>query len=335
MDVVLASQRHMFHTEMYDEVIPFSKKTVKIRRERMPQFTVFTPTYNRAYILPNLYYSLCQQTCKDFEWLIVDDGSTDETESLVADWINSKPSFPVRYLKKENGGKPRAINFGIQYAQAPYFFMVDSDDVLLPDAIAKMEDWVKEIEDKDDFIGIGAARGYPDGSYLKGTPPKVNDCGFVDATNLERGLYDLDADMCEAYKTSIFKQFPMAEWPGEKFAPEQIALNEIALAGYKLRWHKDVIYICEYRDDGLTKGSKRLEKQNPMGYAMMFNHMLKYGLSSKRKFYVACQHIALSIYGKHPSYIFETNTPLYTVLALPFGVLLSFRRYLQYKEVDT
>ena len=300
----------------------------------MPRFTVFTPTYNRAYILPNLYRSLCQQTCKDFEWLIVDDGSTDETESLVTRWINSKPPFPVQYFKKENGGKPRAINFGIQYARAPYFFMVDSDDILLPEAIEKMNHWTADIDDKDDYVGIGAARGYPDGSYLKGFPPKVSSHGFVDATNLERCSYDLDADMCEAYKTSIFKQFPMAEWPGEKFAPEQIALNEIALSGYKLRWHKDIIYVCEYRDDGLTKGSKRLEKQNPMGYAMMFNHMLKYDLSLKRKLYVACQHIALSICGKHPSYILRTNSWLYTVLAFPFGVLLSFRRYLQYKEVN-
>ncbi len=299
----------------------------------MPKFTVFTPTYNRAYILPNLYYSLCRQTCKDFEWLIVDDGSTDETEFLVAGWINSKSSFSIRYFKKENGGKPRAINYGIQFAHTPYFFMIDSDDFLLPDAIEKMNCWVKDIDDQDDFIGIGAARGYLDGSYLKGFPPKVNSCGFVDATNLERGLYDLDADMCEAYKTSAFKKFPMAEWPGEKFAPEQIALNEIALAGYKLRWHKDIIYVCEYRDDGLTKGSKRLEKQNPMGYAMMYNHMLKYSLSSKCKFNAACQHIALSIYGKHPAYIFRSNAKVYTALAFPLGVLLSFRRYLQYKKV--
>lgn len=324
----------MLHAKIYDEIISLRKRSVEIRRIHMPQFTVFTPTYNRAYILNNLYLSLCQQTCKDFEWLIVDDGSTDETELLVSGWINSGPSFPVRYFKKENGGKPRAINFGILYAQAPYFFMVDSDDILLPDAIEKMNLWVSDIDDKDDYIGIGAARGYPDGSYLKGIPPKVNAHGFVDATNLERGLYDLDADMCEAYKTSVFKKFPMAEWPGEKFAPEQIALNEIALAGYKLRWHKDIIYVCEYLDDGLTKGSKRLEQQNPMGYAMMFNHMLKYGLSFKRKFYAACQHIALSIYGKCPSYILQTNARLYTILAFPFGVLLSIRRYFQFKDVS-
>ena len=279
----------------------------------MSRFTIFTSTYNRAYTLPNLYSSLCCQTCKDFEWLIVDDVSTDETESLVGGWIDENKLFIIRYLKKENGGKPRAINFGIQYAHAPYFFMVDSDDVLLPEAVEKMCHWVDEIDKKEDFIGVGAAKGYSDGSYLKGTAPKVNEYGFIDATNLQRSLYNLDVDMCEAYKTSVFKKFPMAEWPEEKFAPEQIALNEIALAGYKLRWHKDIIYVCEYRNDGLTKNSKRLEKHNPMGYAMMFNHMLKYDLKPKRKFYAACQYIALSIYGKHPSYILNTNAWLYTI----------------------
>lgn len=82
----------------------------------------------------------------------------------------------------------------------------------------------------------------------------------MDATNLQRDKYNLDADMCEAYKTDIFKKYPMAEWPGEKFAPEQIALNEIALDGYKVRWHADIIYICDYLNDGLTKGSRILEK---------------------------------------------------------------------------
>ena len=197
----------------------------------MPYFTVFTPTYNRAYILPRLYQSLREQTCKDFEWMIVDDGSTDDTGKLVAQWEDQNNGFDIHYYKIQNGGKPRAINFGITKANGDFFFMVDSDDHLTTDAVQKMLLWCKEIEDDPTFVGVGAARGYPDGSYLKGTAPRTNEHGYVDATNLERNKYDLDADMCEAYKVSVFQQFPMAEWPGEKFAPEQIALNEIALSG--------------------------------------------------------------------------------------------------------
>ena len=211
----------------------------------MPFFTVFTPTYNRGYILPKLYQSLKEQGFTDFEWIIVDDGSSDETEKIVSQWLKEDNAFSVRYLKKENAGKPRAINYGIQYARGKFFFMVDSDDFLLPDALAKMEQWCLEIESKPEFIGVGAARGFPDGSYIKGVAPAVNEKGFVDATNLQRGDYNLDADMCEAYETEIFRKYPMAQWPGEKFAPEQIALNEIALDGYSLRWHSDIIYQCD------------------------------------------------------------------------------------------
>lgn len=298
-----------------------------------PLLTVFTATYNRAYILTKLYDSLCEQTIKNFEWLIVDDGSTDSTELLVKSWINNDNGFVIHYLKKENGGKPRAINYGIQYAEGKYFFIMDSDDYLLPTAIEDMTKWIYEIDNKFDFIGVGAAKGYPNMTYTKDMCPIVNNKGYVDASNLERELYNLNMDMCEAYRTSLFKKYPMAEWPGEKFAPEQIALNEIALAGYKLRWHKDIIYICDYLEDGLTKGSRKLEKDNPMGYAMMYNHMLKYNYPPKRKFFCAYQCIALSLYGKHPEYIFKSNSKFYTIIGLPFGIILAIRRALQFRKV--
>lgn len=297
-----------------------------------PLITVFTPTYNRAYTLPRLYDSLTRQKKSNFEWLIVDDGSVDETKELIEGWIAQEQRFSIRYYQKENGGKPRAINFGIQKAKGSYFLMIDSDDYLTDDAIAKFTGWINEIDQKDNYIGVGAARGYSREEYIKGVPPKVNANGYTDATNLQRSEYDLDADMTEAYKVDIFKQFPMAEWKNEKFAPEQIALNEIALAGYKIRWHKDIVCVCQYLEDGLTKGSFDLERKNPIGYAMMYNHKLKYNISAKEKFHAACQHIALSIYAKQPKYILKSNAIKYTILALPFGWLLSFRRAKQFRE---
>lgn len=298
-----------------------------------PKFTVFTATYNRAYIINNLYESLCNQTFSNFEWLIVDDGSEDDTEQIVHEWEKICKKFKIVYKKVTNGGKPRAINIGVKMAQGEYFIIVDSDDCLTCDALEKMDAWCKEIEQQDNFIGVGGARGHFDGTYIKGIAPKVNEHGYIDATNLERRKYELDADMCEAYKTKLFRRFPMAEWPGENFAPEQIALNNIALAGYKIRWHKDIICLCEYLEDGLTKGSSRLEKQNPMGYAMMYNHQLLYEISRREKLYAACQHIALSLYGKHPEYILKSNNLMYTILTLPVGMILSVRRWIQYRKV--
>lgn len=297
-----------------------------------PFFTVFTPTYNRGYILPKLYKSLYDQSYKDFEWLIIDDGSSDNTESLVLEWQSQNNGFKIVYKKKINEGKPRAINYGIQFASGKFFFMIDSDDFLLPDAMLKMYYWCKEIDQYPYCVGSGAAKGYPDGSYIKGDPPIVNEKGYIDATNLQRKKYNLDADMCEAYKTEIFKKFPMAEWKNEKFAPEEIALNEIALAGYYIRWHKDIIYICDYLDDGLTKGEWNLLKNNPMGYSMLYNHKLKYSNNFKEKIYNSSQMIALSLIGKQPSYILKSNDKVSTLISLPLGIMLYFRRKEQFKK---
>ena len=115
--------------------------------------TVFTPTYNRAYILPKLYESLKKQICNDFEWLIVDDGSTDETEKIVRGWLTEE-TFPVRYIKQLNGGKHAAINRGVLETKSELFFIVDSDDQLTPDAIAIIKQKYQEVRDDDTVAGI-------------------------------------------------------------------------------------------------------------------------------------------------------------------------------------
>ena len=298
-------------------------------------FTIFTPVYNRAYILPVLYDSLRRQTCKNFEWMIVDDGSEDNLQTLVQEWMCKEDNeFEIRYFRKENGGKPRAINYGVERAAGDYFLIMDSDDYFTPDAVEKFERWVLEIQKEPHLIGAAGARGNSEGKYLKGSPPMVNRYGFIDASNLERAAYNLDADMTEAYRTEVLKRFPMAEWPGEKFAPEQIAMNEMALAGYRLRWHRDIVCVCEYLQDGLTKGSSLLEKENPMGYAMMYNHRLKYDLSRKEKWKAAVQCTALCIYAGHPEYLLKTFNWKYMVLSIPCGMILSCRRRWQYRRID-
>lgn len=298
------------------------------------KFTVFTPTYNRGYVLERLYRSLLKQTNKEFEWIIIDDGSTDETEKIVHQWMKEENGFPIIYKYKENAGKPRAINDCVKLANGKYFFIVDSDDVLIPEAIEKMSKWCNEIDNDPIFVGVGAARGFSEKEYIAGKSPFVNECGYVDATNLERSKYNFDADMCEAYKTEILKQFPFQVWEGEKFAPEQITMNEMALQGYKVRWHKEIIYLCEYLEDGLTKGSQRLIAENPMGYAMMFDHMLKYHQGLKKSFYSACQMNALAIYGKHLGYAISCNNKLLGIISWPIGFILACRREKQFKNIN-
>ena len=296
----------------------------------MPLITVFTPTFNRGYIISNLFESLKRQTCKDFEWLIIDDGSTDNTRDRVLSFQSDDTcDFSIRYYHKKNGGKPRAINDGLSKSNGKYFFMVDSDDYLLENAIEKLKTWIFEIDSMDDIVGVGAARAFPNMQYIKGVPPKIDD--YLDASNLDRGKYDLDADMCEAYKVEIIKKYPFVVWPGETFSPEEIVLNDMALDGYKIRWHRDIIYICDYLEDGLTKGQWGLLKKNPMGYAMLYNNKLKYSKTFKDKIYNSSQMIALSMIGNNINYILESNSLLHTILSVPLGVILYFRRKGQFK----
>ena len=112
--------------------------------------TVFTPTYNRAYTLVDLYESLLHQTCFDFEWLIVDDGSTDETEEFVKDWLDNG-KFDVRYFKKLNGGKPSAINYGLQLAQGEYFWIIDSDDTATLNGVETCLKWIESLPEGAKF----------------------------------------------------------------------------------------------------------------------------------------------------------------------------------------
>ena len=122
------------------------------------KITVFTPTYNRAYILETLYHSLQRQTFADFEWLIVDDGSSDGTDSLVRSWQADQNPFPIRYVYQENGGKCRAINRGLELAAGELFFTVDSDDYLTDDALEKAVRWEAELPKDQKFCAATSAQ---------------------------------------------------------------------------------------------------------------------------------------------------------------------------------
>ena len=137
--------------------------------------------------------------------------------------------------------------------------------------------------------------------------PNVNKKGFVDCTNLERKKYNLDADMCEAYKTDIMRKYKFPVWEGELFAPEQLQSDKLAMLGYKIRWYNEGIYICEYQDIGLTKGNWDLLRKNKMGYAMLSNMQMITNEEFKEKFKAAGQHIALSIVAGYPSYILQQD----------------------------
>ena len=298
-----------------------------------PLITVFTATYNRGHLIQRIYQSLLRQKEFNFEWLVIDDGSQDQTEDLFNDWTSRDNPFEIRYYKQENRGLIRTLNRGIELARGEYFAKIDSDDYVVDDYTTNISKWVASIENSTSIYAVSGVRVTPDGIPLKGKWPDIpRELGFVDATDLERAAYDLDADMCEAWRTDVLRNYPFPVWNSEKFAPEQIVCNQIALDGYKIRWYPVAMSICEYQDDGLTKGSRKLEIQNPMGYAMMYNHKLKYDIPFAQKLRCAMQCTALSIVGRNPQYIFQSNMPIATLAALVPGILLAIRRKRQYRQ---
>lgn len=241
--------------------------------------TVFTPTYNRAYILGDLYHSLQRQTCMDFEWLIVDDGSADDTKALVASWQGEENLFPIRYVYQENGGKCRAINRGLKEADGRLFFTVDSDDYLTDDAIEKVIRWDGELPRDGHFCGYVGNRG----TTPTQTPNRLFPGGYLDGTALDR--YDqVDGERAFVFYTEIHRKYLYPEFPGEKFLTEAVTWDLMAHDGYKMRFYNDIIWIWEYKDDGLTRAGYRVFLENPQGTGLFFRQkaeFLHYSLWNK------------------------------------------------------
>lgn len=299
----------------------------------MPKITIHTATYNRAYILGKAYNSLRNQTIKDFEWIISDDGSTDNTEELVKKWMKADNGFEIHYYKLSHVGIPRALNNGVQHSNAEWFMMLDSDDYFVPETIEKIIPWLNDVDLLDKFAGVGFCCCFPDGSYMKPQKPIIDPKkGYVDATHLERAKYNFNMDSCEVHRTRLLRKYPFQYWETEKYAPEQLCFYAMAFDGWKMRWRNEKLCICDYLPDGQTKDNK-LVKNNPMGFAMMYNQNLLRFHDFKSLFYNASQMIALSFYSRNMNYLAKSNNKIMTALALPFGIVLGYRRRAQFSKL--
>lgn len=235
------------------------------------KITVFTPTYNRAYIIKTLYQSLLCQTFTDFEWLIVDDGSTDNTEQLFKEWMSKDNLFPIRYVKQKNGGKCRAINHALDLAQGELFFTVDSDDYLTEDALEKIVSWEQQLPRREKYCGVAGNLGIS----INETPNIMFEGGFYEGDLLDR-YKQVDGERAIVLYTDIHRQYRYPEFEGEKFMTEAVVWNRIARDGYKIRFYNDIIWVYEYKEDGLTKAGNELFKRNPYGYALWLREKSQY-----------------------------------------------------------
>lgn len=261
------------------------------------KITLFTPAYNRAYIIENLYRSLQRQTFRDFEWIIVDDGSTDNTEELVKSWIDDGNDFPIRYCKRENGGKCRAINYGLDLAEGELFFNVDSDDYLTDDALEKIVLWEKSLHKNSSVKYCGVVGNL--GTSPTETPNRPYPYDYRDASFFERydGFTDnpIDGERAWIFYTDVHRKYKYPEIEGEKFMTECISWNRMAHDGYKIRVFDDIICIYEYQPEGLTANINRNFIENPRGAGLWQRekaNFLNYSLKEKMKMWYTfyCDH---------------------------------------------
>lgn len=233
----------------------------------MPEYkiTVFTPTFNRGYILHNLYHSLQAQTYRDFEWLVVDDGSSDNTQSLFDAWMAEDNGFPIRYYRQENGGKCRAINRGLMLARGELFLNVDSDDYLTADALEKIIGWEADLPKDGKFCAVAGNLG----TAIDETPNTPLPEPYFDGTAFDRyGV--VEGERAFAFYTDIHRAYLYPDCPGEKFMTEAVTWNRMANDGYRIRYYNDIIWIYEYKSDGLTNAGFRLFQENPQGAGIFF-----------------------------------------------------------------
>ena len=240
----------------------------KTKTETM--ITIFTPTYNRAEFLAPLYDSIKNQSSKDLEWVIVDDGSTDNTHGTVAEIISSHDgSFPIRYFKKPNGGKHTAINMGVNVAEGELFFIVDSDDTIQPNCIETLSKYYNDIKDRPEFVGVGGLIQTSDKEQISKGVNDVTDASTIDM------MYHLKTkgDFAEAYKVEHLKSCLFPEINGEKFCPEVLLWNRLT-KGRMVRFFNKVIYNRDYLKGGLTDNIIKIRMHSPVASMTTYKELI-------------------------------------------------------------
>lgn len=226
----------------------------------MPELTIITATYNRADCLLACWESLKQQSCMDFQWLIIDDGSSDNTSKIVQEFQKEMPNMSIDYVYKSNGGKHTALNKSHKYIKGKYIVILDSDDRFTPDAVELILTTWKRYENQSDVGQVIFLKGYTE------TDPicYVEHESIPLDTLKEPRIGKKGRDCCDTFRTQLFVKYPFPEFEGERFIGEGSSFLFIELESKGVYINK-VIYICDYREDGLTKAGRKMRVMNPLG----------------------------------------------------------------------
>lgn len=278
------------------------------------KLTVFTPTYNRAHTLPRLYQSLCEQDTRDFVWLVVDDGSTDGTASVLNRWKNDN-IIEIRYFRQENGGKMRAHNRGVELCDTELFVCIDSDDYLNgSDAVSlTLAFWSAHsaTAQRDDISGMVAYKQMSQHAQAP-FPEGLQTCSLT-------GLYErgFRGETTLVFKTPVLRRYPFPVAEGEKFVTEAI-VYDLLDQHYEMLLHRHYMQVCEYQPDGYTMNGMDVLLRNPRGYRSYYNQLMALHRDGRR--YHAKMYIALSLLvGDRQTFALAADKWL-TALCLPLGL---------------
>lgn len=293
-------------------------------------FTVFTPTYNRAHTLHRVYSSLQAQTFRDFEWLIVDDGSTDETRELVARWQETS-DFPIRYVWQENAGKHKAFNRGVQEARGQLFLTLDSDDACVPHALARFKFYWDSIpaDRRESFSAVTCLCQDEHGELIGDRLP----ADVLDSNTLEiKYKYRIRGERWGFHRTDVLKRFPFDESSEMGSMPwGRIARH------FKTRYVNEALRIY-YQDDPDGSLSRANRPRNPLTGVLrhreVLNEEIDWFWHAPQEFLRSAIHYARFSFHCHIAVLKQlkqiNNAPalLLALVSLPIGYFM-YRRDLR------
>lgn len=286
--------------------------------------TIFTPSYNRAHTLSRTYQSLLRQDCKNFIWLIVDDGSTDHTADFVRTWQKKDNGFAIRYIYKENGGMHTAHNVAYENIDTELNMCIDSDDCLAKGAVAKIYKKWNDVSQSGyaGIIGLDADfQGRVIGKGFQAGMKETTLAGYYAAGGL--------GDKKLVYRTEVVKKYPpYPVFPGEKYVALAYKYRLID-QDYSLAVLNEILCNVEYQADGSSASMWKQYMENPRGFAFWRKVCMEYP-ESRRRLWVDCVHyVAESILAGDFHFLDTSPQKGMTVLALPVGVVLC--GYIKYK----
>lgn len=285
----------------------------------MKTLTIFTPAYNRAHTIGRTYESLLRQTCKDFEWLVIDDGSTDITGELVKSWIKDN-KIPIRYIRQENQGMHGAHNTAYRNISTELNTCIDSDDFMPDDAVEKIVGFWKRYG-SDRYAGIVGLDRTEDGRIIGTQFPES-----LKATTLQ-GYYAHggSGDKKLVYRTEVINRYP--EYPlfeGERYVG--LAYKYMLIdKDYRLLTLNEPLVTVEYQPDGSSYNMYRQYWNNPKGFSFFRKTEMVCAPSLKRRFISCVHYVASSIIARNSRFLWESPKKLLTFMATPFGFLWYIR----------